>query len=250
MVEPELNYLISDNRDGLPMIFIHGAAGSHKVWTCQWEYFKDKRSVIILDLPGHGDSKGDPKETIDEYADAVLHTVKELNLKKIILVGHSMGGAVSQKITLNNPDMISGLILIGTGARLRVSPQVFDTIESDFENFINMSVDFSVAEAADEHKKSLFKDSISESNAHIALSDFTACDRFDIMGEVEKIAINTLLVFGAEDIMTPVKYAHYLNQKIRNSSLTIIPGAGHMVMMEKPEAVNKAISGYLDGNKL
>ena len=81
----------------------------------------------------------------------------------------------------------------------------------------------------------------------VMLSDFLCCDKFDIMEKVHQIKLPTLIICGESDVMTPVKYASYLGAKIANSKVVIVPGAGHFVLAEKPEVVNKAIGDFLAG---
>jgi pimeloyl-ACP methyl ester carboxylesterase len=66
------------------------------------------------------------------------------------------------------------------------------------------------------------------------------------MREVDRIRVPAVVVCGAEDRLTPVKYARYLHERIPGALLAVIPGAGHMVMLEKPEEVNRALAACLD----
>lgn len=77
------------------------------------------------------------------------------------------------------------------------------------------------------------------------LNDFLCCDKFDIMDRVREIKLPALIICGESDVWTPVKYATYLGTNIGDSRLVIVPGAGHFVFAEKPEAVNKAIEDFL-----
>ena len=79
----------------------------------------------------------------------------------------------------------------------------------------------------------------------VLYGDFLACDRFDIMNQVERIDLPTLILCGNEDEMTPVKYSQFLHQRIKGSRLEILPSAGHMVMMESPVAVNEKIKEFI-----
>jgi pimeloyl-ACP methyl ester carboxylesterase len=78
------------------------------------------------------------------------------------------------------------------------------------------------------------------------LGDLIACDRFDVMERLEKIDVPTLVIAGAADQLTPPKYAHYITKHISNARLTLLEGAGHMVMLEQPEKVAQAVQDFLD----
>lgn len=242
--------LVSDIEKSPTLVFLHGAGSTNEVWQAQWLYFKDRAQVIIPDLPGHGGSSGSSYDSIDTYANIVMGLVDKLHLERFVLIGHSMGGAISQRIAILHPELLAGLVLVATGARLRVEPQVFSAIQTDYRQYVELAYSFSMSASADKQTRSMFEEILSHSPSQTAYNDFTACNRFDVMDMIDNIRTKTLIMVGDKDMMTPLKYSLYLNQKIKDSQLETINDAGHMVMMEKPEAVNKAISGYLDDNKL
>jgi pimeloyl-ACP methyl ester carboxylesterase len=89
------------------------------------------------------------------------------------------------------------------------------------------------------------RDKYSKTSAELIHSDLSACDAFDVMGKVKDISLPTLVVVGEDDMLTPAKYAKFLNEAIPGSVLTIIPKAGHLVMMEQPEQFNAALGSFL-----
>ncbi len=240
-----LAFMLSESQDGQTLVFLHGAGSTNQVWQAQWSYFKDRMRVLVPDLPGHGGSTGSSSDTIDTYADTIIKLAEKLHLEKLILAGHSMGGAIAQKVAVFAPELLSGLVLVATGAKLRVMPQVFSAIETDYKQYVELAASFSMSESADERQKALFRDILSASAPSAAYSDFKACDTFDAMNEVGGIKVPALIIAGGNDMMTPLKYSQFLNQKIAGSKLEIVHGAGHMVMMEKPDQVNQAIERFI-----
>jgi len=91
---------------------------------------------------------------------------------------------------------------------------------------------------------------IENSDPSVYLADLKACDSFDIMECLHRIKAPTLIICGSEDRMTPVKYSRFLDQNIPRSRLEIIDKAGHMVMLEQPEAVNRAIAQFVEEDLL
>jgi pimeloyl-ACP methyl ester carboxylesterase len=79
----------------------------------------------------------------------------------------------------------------------------------------------------------------------VLLNDFLCCDKFDIMDKVQNIELPTMVLCGTEDVMTPVKYARYLADRVAGSTTVIIDGGTHMVFIEKPKEVNQAIEKFL-----
>ena len=240
----EIACLVSDPAPQVPLVFLHGAGSTREVWQAQWLYFRDRAKVVIPDLPGHGDSTGRSTDSIDTYADIVVKLVEKLGLGKCVLIGHSMGGAIVQRIALLRPELLAGLVLVATGARLRVMPQVFSAIQTDYSQYVELASSFSMSPSADVETRSSFREILAHCAAQAAHNDFTACNRFDIMDTLAAIKTKTMIIAGDRDMMTPLKYAQFLNQKIGASRLVIIGDAGHMVMMEKPDEVNPAIERF------
>jgi pimeloyl-ACP methyl ester carboxylesterase len=237
--------LFSDTNREPALLFLHGAGCTNEVWNAQWQYFKDRERILIPSLPGHGDSSGRSYDTIDAYANIILELTQKEHIDRFVLIGHSMGGAIAQHVALQNPELLAALILVSTGARLRVAPQVFSAIETDYSQYIELASNVSMFSSVNDRIRFNFKNILSHSPSRSAYNDFTACDRFDVMNKIDNIKTKTLILVGDRDIMTPPKYAIFLNQKINSSRLEIIKDAGHMVMMEKPEEVNKAIENFL-----
>ncbi len=239
--------LFSETQNKPAMVFLHGASSTNQIWLTQWMHFKDRMTVIIPDLPGHGDSTGNGSDSIDKYAEIVVRLIRKLDLGKCILVGHSMGGATAQKVAIAHSDLLAGLVLVSTGSRLRVASQVFSSIETDYRQYIELATSFSLYESADEQTKNMFKNILSVLSPKVAYNDFMACNKFDVMNEIAGIHTRTLIIAGDKDMLTPLKYSQFMHQKIANSQLDIIRDAGHMVMMEKPDDVNSSLSGFLKG---
>src|SRR5579872_1893413 len=131
------------------------------------------------------------------------------------------------------------------GARLRVSPDTFAMIERDWPACIATLVDRALGPAAPaelRERASQWHELVGAANT---LRDYRACDAFDIMAEMSKLTLPTLVIVGDDDRLTPPKYARYLHEHIAGSRLEVIPNAGHLVMAERPAAVNALIADFL-----
>ena len=118
------------------VLFIHGAGGGQYTWSYQKGFFEKEFNPIIIELPGHGESEGEGEQEIGRYAEHVYAFLKALGLKKVFLVGHSMGGAIVQTLALTHPEVIKGIVLVGTGARLKVLPLILEGIRNNFEETV------------------------------------------------------------------------------------------------------------------
>ena len=225
----------------MKLLFIPGSGCGKKAWVYQTEYFTGSEAIA---LPGHPEGK--PRSSINGYVEWLRGYIHQQQYQDVILVGHSMGGAVVQLYGLKYGDEVKGLVLIGTGARLRVLP--------DFLKAVKGMVTDEVAwrkYLEDRHRSTApeIRQVVIEERMRIGpvvmLNDLLCCDKFDIMDRVHTIKLPTLVICGSEDELTPVKYAHHLVSEIEAAREVIVGGTGHWVQTEKPKAVNQAIEMFL-----
>ena len=237
---------VRNNQGRVPLILIHGAGGSYLYWSPEVRHLS-KEDVMAIDLPGHGASAGVGRETIDAYAGDVIGFMDSLNISQGVIAGHSMGGAVVQWMSLNNPERVRAVILIGSGAKLRVHSKLIQycSEENTYPQAVDMIIDWAFSAQADQRLIELSIKRMLEMPGNVLLNDFKACDDFDVRDQVSEIEQPTLVLCGEDDQMTPVRFSQYLADKIPNSQLEVIPNAGHMVMLEQPEIVANLIKGFL-----
>ncbi len=238
-------YYAETGRAGLPMVFIHGSAASHLVWGLQLRALGAIAHAVAIDLPGHGRSDPPGRNTINEYCDVVLNLLDALQFDRAVIIGHSLGGAIAQMLALAHPERVAGLGLVGTGARLRVLPAILDGVLNDFDNIAELVVDYSYALGLDTSLRARALADLRACPAQVAHGDFSACNNFDIIARVSEIRAPTLVVVGKDDRLTPVKYAEFLASKIPGARLAIVEGAGHSVMIEQADAVNRALINFV-----
>lgn len=222
------------------LVLIHGAGGTHKVWRYQTSAFPES---IALDLPGHPRGKG--CNTISDYAEFVTKMIVDRRLTSAVLVGHSMGGAIAIEIAIARQPFLAGIVLIGSGARLRVTPVIKDEVIRDYAHAAELIAEWAYSPKTDPRLRKASIQELMEVPAEVTYGDFEACDHFDRMNEIGRIDLPTLIVCGEDDALTPVKYSRYMKQKIRNARIVVIPDAGHSVMLEKPEELNEALRSFL-----
>jgi len=227
-----------------PLVLIHGAGGNLMHWPGELRRLPD-HTVYALDLPGHGGSAGRGRDEIVAYTEVVRAFVETLALPTCILVGHSMGGAIALEFGLFYPGRLAGLILIGTGARLRVAPQLLSGILNDFAATVDLMAVWAHGDHVDPNTPRLYVRRLRELDPQVTHGDFVACDRFNRTDDVARIAVPTLVICGTADRMTPVSYSSYLADQIRGAQLLILPGAGHMAMLERAPAVTDAIGRFV-----
>jgi len=241
----DLFYVFRPGQDGRDaLLFIHGAGGTHKHWGYQLQGL-EQVNRYALDLPGHGRSGGRGRTSISGYAEVLLQFMDALAVDRATMVGHSMGGAIAQYLALEHPARVAGLVLVGSGARLRVLPSLLDRMLVDFSATVDDLLGWAFGPHADAELVRLGHEEWMDNEPAVVHGDFSACDVFDVMDRLGEIRCPTLIVCGEEDLLTPPKYARYLRDRIPQALLEIVPRAGHMAMLEQPQAVKLAMAKFL-----
>ena len=228
------------------LVFIHGAGGSGSFWQVQIDALAAKANTLALDLPGHGKSDGPGKDKIEYYAQIVNEFVDDLKIPNPIPCGVSMGGAITQQLLMDFAQRYPAGILMGTGARMGVAPAIFETIESDFQAFIEMIGKFAVSPKTDPRLVQSFMEEFARGNPEIVRGDFQACDRFDSRSGLSSIKVPVLIITSEDDKLTPAKYGELLEENIHKAHRIHLLDAGHIVSVERPDEVNTVILKFLD----
>jgi pimeloyl-ACP methyl ester carboxylesterase len=166
------------------VILVHGAGGRAEVWAPQLAGLADVARLIAVDLPGHGGTGGPGCRQVDDYVDWLVGLLDALGVDRTVVAGHSMGGAIAQTLALGHRDRLSGLVLVGTGARLRVLGRILQLFQEGSPHGPDLVASLSYspktpAGAVVEAERALL-----ETPAAVTLGDFLACDRFDVMARL------------------------------------------------------------------
>ncbi len=225
----------------MKLVYLHGAGCSSLSFYYQLRHFRNSKAI---DLPGHPD--GTACSDIDSYLEWVRGFITARRYKDVVLCGHSMGGAITLKYALNYPDELRGIILLSTGARLRVHPQYLDRARNPGENNASW-----LAGHLKHYKRvqpdiyQVVEQRAGQIGPNVELNDLLACDQFDVMNQLRDITLPAQVICGTEDVMTPVKYADYLAENILGARKSIISEGTHFVQMERYQEVNEAIEQFL-----
>jgi len=227
------------------ILLIHGAAGSCISWLDQLRGLDGAVNVLAPDLPGHGDSEGDPLKSAREYSEWLEKLAVRMELPRCYVLGHSMGGAVSIEWALSRTSRFKGLILSGTGARLQVHPKILNELPSRFKETVRAIVQWCFTKNAPRELLDKSRSLLERCPPATIYRDFKVCNDFDAADRVEQIEIPTLILCGALDAMTPPEYSRYLHFRIPNSKLSILEHSGHMSMIEESEIYNRIVLDFI-----
>lgn len=234
----------------------------------------DGHRLIAPDLPGHGQSEGEARSSVADYSDFVFDFMEVLGLSRIVIGGHSLGGAIALDFTLTRPhkrsgagyphhvmpllkrkarnavrarpDLVEGLILVGSGGRLRVKPETLEILAKGEHSVRNVEHSYALNVSTEVLDRAASE--MADVSTSVYLADFRACDSFDVLDRLGDIRVPTLVICGKDDRMTPVKFSEYLSGRIPNAKLSLVTEAGHMVMIEQPGVVNNIIMAFLNAH--
>lgn len=230
-----------------PLALIHGAGGNRLSWPGNLRRLSGWR-VYTPDLPGHGKSRGHGLQRVPDYGQAAAAWIRSLELPGIFLAGHSLGGAVALWLAVNHPELIRGLVLISTGARLPVNSSLLEELANPGAQsaVVDRICGWSCNPAASATLVKGIRRAMLDTRPAVLEGDFRACDAFDLGERLPEISIPTLILVGELDRMTPLNFSEELAAGIPGAELEVIPGAGHMLPLEAPELVEDRLRAFLE----
>ena len=243
---------------GTPVAFIHGFPHNRTLWAPQVSALVDRARCIALDLRGFGESSRHGPFSIDQFADDVAMLFRMLGIERAVVTGLSMGGYVALSFWRRHREMVRALVLADTRAgadsdetrvkrvalmelaRTRGSGAVAD---GQITGMIGKSTREKRPALIDDVHRMLGSASVDG----ICGALEAMIGRVDSTPTLATIDVPTLVVVGAEDVLTPPKEAEILRDAIRGSRLEVIEQAGHMSNLERPAAFNHVLSEFLAG---
>ncbi len=232
---------------GPPLICIHGAGGSARHWGLLLEPLAADARVCALDLPGHGRSPAGGPASIADYAQAVIALHTALALPPAIIVGHSMGGAIALHLAVHAPQIVAGLGLIGSAARLRVAPALLSGLAGDEtarHEAITTLVEWLFSPAADPRVRAEALAEYAALDPTVLLADLRACDGFDLRPHLAAIRCPAVVITGSDDRLTPPKLGAELAAGL-GVPHQLLSGVGHMPMLEAPAQVSELLRALI-----
>ncbi|NKB50397.1 MAG: alpha/beta fold hydrolase [Alphaproteobacteria bacterium] len=237
------------------LVLIHGAGTDHTFWGLQTRYFAHHGySVLAVDLPGHGRSDGPALGTIDAIADWLWQVLDAVGAKRATLAGHSMGSLIALAAGAKQPENTDALVLVGTAERVAVHEDLLAAAADNDPRAFDMITDWGFGKPSHlggHQAPGLWmlgggRALLSAGTEGVLSSDLAACDAYQ--GAIEaagEITCPVLFLSGAGDRMTPPKMTKALVDMLDHVESEILPGTGHMIMVERPNETIDVIDGFL-----
>lgn len=246
------------------VVFVHGAGMDHSVWALQTRYFANHgRAVLALDLPGHGRSPGPALNSIETAGDWLIDLVSASGAQRATLVGHSMGAIIALEAAARaalRPGggcaglSIERLAMLGVAPRMPVHADLLKAASAGDHAALEMMVGWGLgrrAQLGGNAAPGLWISGgslrlLERGDSTALATDLAACNAYrrgvDAAGAV---ACPTLLLLGEADRMTPPRQATEFATAFKDARVTVLPGAGHLMMIEQPGETLDALVGFI-----
>lgn len=257
--EIELHYKTYGS--GPPVLGIMGFALDLRYWAGQVPAVSEGNTFIVFDNRGVGRSSRHPATSIDEMADDAIRLLDHLEIDKAVVLGASMGGAIAQRVVLDHPDRVSGLVLAITFARPIEYTRRLGVLGRMLVDGIGMDafVDASLMwmftpqffemgrEAIDQLVATFMAPGAPEMPAPEAIgAQLDAIEKHDVVADLHRVSCPTLVIGGRRDIMVPGFASEEIAAAIPGAELDMFE-TGHALMIEEMDRFNSRLRSFLDG---
>ena len=243
---------------GPPVLFLHGIGGNRSNWRDQLLACAADYRAIAWDARGYGQSDDDAGPLdFGAFADDVVRLLDHLGLERAHMVGLSMGGRITQDLYFRYPERVATMVLCDT------FPGTTPTLPPDKrEEFINLRkgpllAGKSLQQMAEPLAKTLVSDNVAPAHFQRLVDSIAALHRdsyiktieatmrYDRAVDIAAIAVPVLLIYGAEDRLTPPTLGEEMQRAISGARLAVIEGAGHLVNIERGDEFNRILLEFL-----
>jgi pimeloyl-ACP methyl ester carboxylesterase len=238
---------IDNSKDTI--VFLHGSGLSHIVWSLTEQFFSSKNfNVLSIDLPGHGNSEGPCLDSIEKITDWLEKVFEKLNLKNLILVGHSQGCLEAIEYSFKYKKRLKKMVLMSGSYRMPVNKDLIDLASNGDSDAVKLMMKWGYEGS----KKFIGGNPIERiiqsprDISEILAVDLIACNNYANGSEaVQSISCPIMLVFGELDKMVNLEAGKKFANLVKNSTTYIIPGCGHMIMIEKAFEMREKVLEFL-----
>ncbi len=237
------------------IVFIHGSGLDHTVWTLASRHFaRHGRNVLAIDMPGHGRSEGEARESVEAMADWIVELLNAVGVETTAVTGHSLGSLVALDFAARYPQHTRALAMVGTTAPMPVSDAILDAAAANDHSAFDMLTQWGYSKRHQYGGNSnpgmwmigntlrLFE----RSRPGVLYADMNACNNYSAgLERASSVQCPVLMVLGREDRLTPVRGTLPLQEALPSPRVIVLEGAGHTLMVESPNTLLDALKTIL-----
>jgi pimeloyl-ACP methyl ester carboxylesterase len=231
------------------ILLMHGSGLTHIVWSLHEQFYSSQGfNVLSVDIPGHGNSEGPSLKSIEEISDWIKSLMLKLEIKKIIIIGHSQGGLVGIDFASRYPKLIEKLVLIANSYKMPVNQELIDLAEAGDEKAVLLMMKWGYEGSKAFIGGNPVKKIVNSARdiREVLAVDLIACNNYkNGKNAIKEITCPTLCIFGDVDRMVPLKVGLKMSEQIKNSKTKIISDCGHMIIFEKAFEMRKLVQEFI-----
>jgi 3-oxoadipate enol-lactonase len=250
------HYTETGNLKAPSIVFVHAFPMNEKMWDAQVEALKKNYRVLTIDIRGFGKSKPTHPYTLEFVVDDIIALLDHLKIEKTVLCGLSMGGFVGLRAAQRNPERFNGIVLANTKSEPDLDSSKMGRYkgiklieEKGLSVFVDEFITKSLAQSTVGNQSPVFikakEIALRNKISGVEAGLLALTSRTDTTPDLDKIKIPTLILHGELDTVIPMASAKALNEKIPGSKFYVIPKAGHLSNLDKPDEFNAKLLEFL-----
>jgi len=257
------NVVLHGSEDGQPMLFAHGFGCDQNMWRLVWPHFSDQYRIVLFDHVGFGRSDVRAYDerhysSLKGYADDVLAICRELDLREVVFVGHSVSAMIGMLAAAEEPDRFARLVLVGPSPRYIDDEgyvggfsksdidELLDSLES---NYLGWSSAMAPVIMGNQDRPELAEEltnSFCRTDPRIARQFAQVTFLSDNRGDLSRVRTRSLVLQCSNDVIAPQAVGEYVHAHLANSRFELLDATGHCPNLSAPEATVAAIRSFLD----
>jgi sigma-B regulation protein RsbQ len=256
------NVVVTGRPDGQPVVFAHGYGCDQNMWRYVAPRFEDAYRVVLFDHIGAGGSDLTAYDVVrhsslEGYADDVLEILHALDLRDVVFVGHSVSAMIGVLAASREPDRFAKLVLVGPSPRYTddgdyvggfTERDIEEMLEALDSNFLGWSAAMGPVIMSNDDRPELAAElvaSFCRTDPEVAKRFARATFTSDNRGDLQRVALPTLVLQCTEDVIAPVSVGRYVAESMPNARMVLLDATGHCPNLSAPDATAEAILAFL-----
>lgn len=230
-----------------PILLIHGAGGSYLGWNNRLRRIPGY-TIYSLDLPGHGKSPGEGRQSISAYAHDIIQFMQTMGIYQATLVGHSLGGMIALQAVLNAPERFPRLVMVNSAASCPIPLDVIQGLLNPLTGDLSFSwlADRLAGPEGESKWVKATRMAVEQTRRGVLYGDLIACQQADLKIELWRVRAKTLICYGEKDRFFAPAASRQLAAAIRHAKTVGFADAGHLLPLEHPDALIDEILRFLN----
>lgn len=243
-----------DQGKGDVLLFLHGLGSSKHDWEFQIPYFSKKYRTIVPDLRGHGNTEIPSEYGINFMTSDIVELLKVLQIKKVTVIGFSMGGAIAFELAAGYPELVTKIVIVNSGPDFNNMGNIGEellhnrTLYLKEKGLIPLAKDLAFNMFPEDHQiqlRNAFEERCKKNDFNAYHNSFITLMDWGLGNRIKDILIPVLIVASDMDY-TPISFKEAYLKKLKNATLKVIHNSRHGVIMDQPDEFNKILNSFLN----